>query len=554
MKMSIAGTFVLVVCVGATAALADTAAISFGGFGGGGFNYTQGSYLAGFEFRVQAAISVTQLGFYDASSNGQPQTFENAPVGLWDITTNTLLGSVIVTAADPLTGFFRYTALSTPIALNTTDTYAVAGITGTNYYTAGVPPNSSSVVVNSPVVYLAPALESSGQSTTLHEPDSFPTDYGYFADFGSNFQFTTASNTCTYSLSAAGQEFPASGGSGSISVTAGAGCAWTVTGNPTWITIASGSTGSGNGTVNFAVSPNAGGPLTATLTIAGQTFTVDEAAAVGTSPVPVINAIVNGATFKAGTNPQAANSFVSIFGQKFGSANTNGNIFPATSFQGLSVLVNGTAIPLYVVSGTGGQINVVLPSELGAPGSANVEVMTAEGSSVPFQLALTADSVGIFRVADPSDPKRMNGAVLFTNTAWKVMPLSMAAALGLPSCASVTTASICGKPAQVGDQIEIYLTGLGKATPNGDPNGAVLPTGLLAPTNGSVLYKTVEMPVVTIGGVPALVEFSGIAPGNAGQYQINVQVPPGVQSGDNVTLQVTMPDGSTDTVTIAITS
>jgi uncharacterized protein (TIGR03437 family) len=51
-----------------------------------------------------------------------------------------------------------------------------------------------------------------------------------------------------------------------------------------------------------------------------------------------------------------------------------------------------------------------------------------------------------------------------------------------------------------------------------------------------------------------VVEFSGIAPGNAGQYQINVQVPSGVQPGDNVTLQVTMPDGSTDTVTIAITS
>ena len=194
MKMAIAGNFVLVACVGATAAMADMAAISFGGFGGGGFNYTQGTYLAGFEFRVQAAISVTQLGFYDASSNGQPQTFQNAPVGLWDITTNTLLGSVTVTAADPLTGFFRYAALSTPIALNTTDTYAVAGITGTNYYTAGVPPNSSSVVVNAPVVYLAPALESSGESTTLHEPDSFPTAYGFFADFGSNFQFTTANS------------------------------------------------------------------------------------------------------------------------------------------------------------------------------------------------------------------------------------------------------------------------------------------------------------------------------------------------------------------------
>ena len=204
MKMSIAGNFVLVACVGAIAAMADTAAISFGGFGGGGFNYTQGTYLAGFEFRVQAAISVTQLGFYDASSNGQPQTFQNAPVGLWDITTNTLLGSVTVTAADPLTGFFRYAPLGAPVALNTTDTYAVAGITGTDYYTAGVPPNSSSVVVNAPVVYLAPAL-TGGEATTLIEPNSFPTNYGYFSDFGANFQFAAASNNCTYSLSSAGQ-------------------------------------------------------------------------------------------------------------------------------------------------------------------------------------------------------------------------------------------------------------------------------------------------------------------------------------------------------------
>ncbi len=271
-------------------------------------------------------------------------------------------------------------------------------------------------------------------------------------------------------------------------------------------------------------------------------------------PVPVINAIVNGATFQSGAHPQAANSFVSLFGANFGTDNTTGNIFPATTFHGLSVLVNGTAIPLYFVVGTGGQINVVLPSELGTSGTASVEVVTPNGTSAAFELALTADSVGIFRIADPSDSSRMNGAVLFTNTAWKVMPLSMAAALGLPSCSSVTTASVCGKPAKAKDQIEIYLTGLGKATPNGDPNGKVLPTGSLAPTDGSVLYKTVELPVVKIGGVQATVSFSGIAPGNAGQYQINVEVPDGVKPGDDVTLEITMQDGSKDTVTIAITS
>jgi len=59
---------------------------------------------------------------------------------------------------------------------------------------------------------------------------------------------------------------------------------------------------------------------------------------------------------------------------------------------------------------------------------------------------------------------------------------------------------------------------------------------------------------VKIGGVPATVSFAGIAPGNAGQYQINVQVPDGVKPDDNVTSELTMPDGSKDTVTIAITS
>lgn len=266
--------------------------------------------------------------------------------------------------------------------------------------------------------------------------------------------------------------------------------------------------------------------------------------------LPQVRAIVNGATFKAGT--AAPNSFVSIFGSSFGDADTTANIFPAKTFGPVSVVVNGIQTPLYSVIGSTGQINIVLPSELAETGTAYVQVTNAQGTGASYLLALAPDSVGIFRIADPSNPGRMNGAVLFANTAWKVMPLSMAAALGLPSCASVTTESVCGQPAKVGDQVQIYLTGLGRATPNGDPNGNVLPTGSLAPSDGSVLYKTVQTPVVTIGGMQAVVSFSGIAPGNAGQYQINVAIPSGVAAGDSVPLKVTMPDGSSDTVTIAV--
>jgi uncharacterized protein (TIGR03437 family) len=301
--------------------------------------------------------------------------------------------------------------------------------------------------------------------------------------------------------------------------------------------------------VLFTIPPDAAvGQQPVTISVGGVTsnsVTLD----VG-PPIPVINAIVNGATFKAGN--AAANSFVSLFGLNFGSKDTTANIFPAMDFNGVSVIVDDPPVPLYFVVGTGGQINIVLPSELSESGTAHVQVKNSQGISAVFDLPLGPASVGIFRISDPSKPTRMNGAVLFSNTAWKVMPLSMAKALGFPLCSAVTTASICGKPAKVGDQVQIYLTGLGKATPNGDPNGKVLPTGSLAPTDGSVLYKTVAPPTVTIGGVTAIVSFSGIAPGNAGQYQINLEIPSGVKPGDDVPLVVTMPDGSSDTVTIAV--
>jgi uncharacterized protein (TIGR03437 family) len=80
----------------------------------------------------------------------------------------------------------------------------------------------------------------------------------------------------------------------------------------------------------------------------------------------------------------------------------------------------------------------------------------------------------------------------------------------------------------------------------------VLPTGSVAPANGSVLYQTVQTPIVTIGGVSTPVLFSGIAPGFAGEYQINIQVPGGVTPGDDVPVVVSMPNGASDSVTIAV--
>ncbi len=84
---------------------------------------------------------------------------------------------------------------------------------------------------------------------------------------------------CSYTLSATMASFAESGGSGSVNVTTTAGCAWTATSNANWITINSGATGNGNGTVNFTVAANTGLARTGMITVAGQTFTVNQAVA-----------------------------------------------------------------------------------------------------------------------------------------------------------------------------------------------------------------------------------------------------------------------------------
>lgn len=267
-------------------------------------------------------------------------------------------------------------------------------------------------------------------------------------------------------------------------------------------------------------------------------------------PVPSITAVLNGATFKA--KGAAPNSFVSIFGTNFGTQDTPASIFPATVFNGLSVLFNGTPAPLYYVFGSLGQINLVLPSELPETGTVNVQVKTSQGTSAGFPLHMAPADVGMFRIPDPSKPSRNNGAVLFANTVWRVMPASMATAIGFLPCDGLAPAVACGQPAASGDAILIFLTGEGKATPNGDPAGQPIATGSVAPTSGTPLYRTVQTPTVTVGGIPAQAVFSGISPGNAGLYQINTTVPDGVQPGDDVPVVVTMPGGSTDTVTIAV--
>ena len=114
---------------------------------------------------------------------------------------------------------------------------------------------------------------------------------------GLTYTVNQAALSCSYTVSPTSQAVVAGGGTGSTTVTAPAGCAWTgVSNNTSWLTVTSGASGSGPGTVAFSASANPNtSPRTGTITIAGQTFTVNQAAAACTyALLPTSQSVVAG--------------------------------------------------------------------------------------------------------------------------------------------------------------------------------------------------------------------------------------------------------------------
>lgn len=83
--------------------------------------------------------------------------------------------------------------------------------------------------------------------------------------------------SCDYRLSRDSFSFDAAGGSDRVDVDADGGCAWSAVSNASWLTITSGSSGEGDGTVRFSALPNTStSSRQGTLTIAGLTVTVSQ--------------------------------------------------------------------------------------------------------------------------------------------------------------------------------------------------------------------------------------------------------------------------------------
>ena len=191
--------------------------------------------------------------------------------------------------------------------------------------------------------------------------------------------------TCTFSLSSSSQNFAAGGGTGSLAVTASlSSCNWTAASNAPWINISSGASGSGNGTVSYAVSLNpAPTPRNGTLTIAGQTLTLTQDAGLGglqfyplATPVRLLDTRSGASGCVTATGAIAANT---TWTQP---ARTACSTIPANA---TAIIGNITVVP----SGPG--FLTLFPSDATQPTVANSNFKAGEVTNNFFTVGLGAD-------------------------------------------------------------------------------------------------------------------------------------------------------------------
>jgi uncharacterized protein (TIGR03437 family) len=208
-------------------------------------------------------------------------------------------------------------------------------------------------------------------------------------------------------------------------------------------------------------------------------------------PPPQISAVVNAGSYLGGVF--APLSIVTVFGSNFAAGIAKATSFPlASSLAGVSATVQDyPCFPLYV---SPNQINLVLPSSLIGNSTLTITVGPASATTSVFYVAPAAP--GIFTVNG-------NHAVAQNQD---------------------YTANSPSAPAASGSVVTVYFTGQGNTV-------GLLRADLPAPSDPA-RDATVALTSATIGGLPAMVLYSGAAPGMSGVGQANIQVP-NLPSGDH---------------------
>lgn len=113
-------------------------------------------------------------------------------------------------------------------------------------------------------------------------------------------------------------------------------------------------------------------------------------------------------------------------------------------------------------------------------------------------------------------------------------------------------------PAPAGSTVQLYGTGQGQVSP-AVPDGMVAPSAPLAQTvavptsNGTTCLNNQPSMCVAVGGTGfGNVQYSGLAPGFVGLWQINVTIPVGTPAGSAVPVRVLINGTPSNTVTVAV--
>jgi uncharacterized protein (TIGR03437 family) len=199
---------------------------------------------------------------------------------------------------------------------------------------------------------------------------------------------------------------------------------------------------------------------------------------------PQVNAVVDAASFGPALAP---GELVSIFGTNMADSPTEVVGLPLPSeILDVEVTLNDQPLSLLYISGS--QINAQLPFD--APATGQLRISTPQGvSEIPVQISAAAPA--IFSVALDSG----------------IAPAALHADGSLVSAAA---------PAQPGEFIALFVTGLGQVS------GSIL-DGQPAPADPPI--STSAAAQILIDDAVVAPTFSGLAPGFAGLYQLNFQVP-----------------------------
>jgi uncharacterized protein (TIGR03437 family) len=247
-------------------------------------------------------------------------------------------------------------------------------------------------------------------------------------------------------------------------------------------------------------------------------------------PTPTISdgGVVNHASFAPDSAPMAPGSIAAIIGTDlndgsmiaFSNFGEDGKLL--TALGGASVRFNGIAAP--IIYSFSGQLGVQIPFQLEGEASASVEVTVDGHTSEPRTIFVDSAAPGIFTLNQAGTGQ---GTVLIANS-------------GILAAPAGSIAGPSSRPAQRGESITIYCTGLGTVDP---------PVETGAPAGAS---ETPTRATVLIDGLPAEVLYSGTAPGFVGLYRVDAMVPATAGIGDEISLVVAIGEKQSNPVTIAV--